>query len=249
MRRHPVSSLIFVLSCLLLSACAAEEQAVQKASVDVKSAAVTQTAAVTGAAAKQPAAPNQPAANPPTTAKPGAANQPAAAKQPATAPAAAGQPAPGAKPAAGQPGAKPAAGQAAEGPAEAPPALTVPPGYSYQPRGRRDPFINPTPKSAGDDEAPKPVVRPDGLPGVLVSEVKLSGIVYSSVSTMKKAMLVVGRSTYFAKQGDSLFDGVIKEIRPNEVVFAMVSTTTKQPVNRETVIRTGGSPVTLAGEK
>ena len=38
-----------------------------------------------------------------------------------------------------------------------------------------------------------------------------------------------------------MFDGVVKEIRPNEVVFSMVSTTTKQPVNRETVVRTGGS--------
>ena len=66
---------------------------------------------------------------------------------------------------------------------------------------------------------------------------------------MKKAMLVVGRSTYFARKGDSLFDGVVKEIRPNEVVFTMVSATTKKPVNRETVVRTGGSSVTLAGEK
>jgi hypothetical protein len=235
MKRHPIASLILVLSSLLLSACAAEEQAVQKASVDVKSAAVTQTAAVTGAAAKQPAVPNKPAANQPTAEKPAAANQPAPAPAPT------GQPASGAKP---------PAGKVAQVPTDPPPALSVPPGYSYQPRGRRDPFVNPIPKTTvADDDSPKPVIRPDGLPGVLVSEVKLSGIVYSSVATMKKAMLVVGRSTYFAKQGDALFDGVIKEIRPNEVVFALVSATTKQPVNRETVIRTGGSPVTLAGEK
>ena len=81
-----------------------------------------------------------------------------------------------------------------------------------------------------------------------MSEVKLSGIIYSPQATMKKAILVVGRSTYFAGQGDSLFDGVVREIRPNEVVFSMVSTTTKQPVNRETVVRTGGSSVTLVGE-
>lgn len=179
--------------------------------------------------------------------KAGADIKPAAAPQAAAAAAAvAGQP-PAAKPA----GAKPPDGKvAAQIADEPPPPLAVPPGYSYQPRGRRDPFVNPLPKTSPEGVVEdKAVIRPDGLPGVLVSEVKLSGIIYSPVQTMKKAMLVVGRSTYFARQGDSLFDGVIKEIRPNEVVFAMVSTTTKQPVNRETVVRTGGSSVTLAGEK
>lgn len=169
--------------------------------------------------------------------KAAAANKTAAVSAPGAAQPAAPKPAAGAKP------------PAAQAPNEPVPPLVVPDGYSYQPRGRRDPFVNPVPKPTVDQVASGPVIRPDGLPGVLVSEVKLSGIVYSPVQTMKKAMLVVGRSTYFAKQGDSLFDGVIKEIRPNEVVFAMVSTTTKQPVNRETVVRTGGSPVTLAGEK
>jgi Tfp pilus assembly protein PilP len=172
--------------------------------------------------------------------KAAAVNKTAAVSAPAAAQPAAPKPEAGAKPPAGQ--------AAAQAPNEPVPPLVVPEGYSYQPRGRRDPFVNPV-KPTVDEGPSGPVIRPDGLPGVLVSEVKLSGIVYSPVQTMKKAMLVVGRSTYFAKQGDSLFDGVIKEIRPNEVVFAMVSTTTKQPVNRETVVRTGGSSVTLAGEK
>jgi hypothetical protein len=178
--------------------------------------------------------------------KAGADLKPAAGPQAAAATAAVAGPPPAAKPA----GAKPPDGKvAAQVPSEPPPPLAVPPGYSYQPRGRRDPFVNPLPKTPEGSVEDKVVIRPDGLPGVLVSEVKLSGIIYSPVQTMKKAMLVVGRSTYFARQGDSLFDGVIKEIRPNEVVFAMVSTTTKQPINRETVMRTGGSSVTLAGEK
>ena len=83
------------------------------------------------------------------------------------------------------------------------------------PRGRRDPFVNPIPKPAGGETVTRPLIRPDGLPGVLVSEVKLSGIIYSPQATMKKAILVVGRSTYFAGQGDSLFDGVVREI-PSE---------------------------------
>jgi Tfp pilus assembly protein PilP len=164
--------------------------------------------------------------------------------------AAAAKAAPAAAAVAGKPQAakKPAAGQTAQVEIDPPPALTVPQGYSYEPRGRRDPFVNPVPKPAGGETVARPLIRPDGLPGVLVSEVKLSGIIYSPQATMKKAILVVGRSTYFAGQGDSLFDGVVREIRPNEVVFSMVSTTTKQPVNRETVVRTGGSSVTLVGE-
>ena len=133
---------------------------------------------------------------------------------------------------------------------EPPPPLTVPRGYRYEPRGRRDPFVNPVPKPTGAAAvATQPIVRPDGLPGVLVSEVKVTAIIYSSEPAMKKAMLAAGRKTYFAAQGDSLFDGVIKEIRPNEVVFTMVSAATKQPVNKETILPTGGSSVSLAGDK
>jgi len=173
----------------------------------------------------------------------------AATKAPATSPADAAKvpnvpaPAGGAK----TPEAPPKAAAKVEDP---PPPLSVPAGYRYEPRGRRDPFVNPVPKTQGGGlaEDPIPVVRPDGLPGVLVSEVKLSGIVHSTDNEMNKAMLVVGRNTYFAKKGDRLFDGVVKEIRRNEVVFGMVSASTRKPVNRDTVVRTGASSGTSAGE-
>jgi Tfp pilus assembly protein PilP len=126
--------------------------------------------------------------------------------------------------------------------------LSVPEGFRYQARGRRDPFVNPLPKPATEDAPVKPLVRPDGLPGVLVSEVRLAGIIRAADVAMTKAILSVGRKTYFARQGDSLFDGVIKEIRPNEVVFMMVSTSTKQPVNKELIVSTGKTAA-LAGEK
>jgi len=200
MRTRPFAFLLLLVTFLALSACS-EEQAGQKAAVDVKAAAAAKAAPAAAAVA----------------------GKPQAAK-------------------------KPAAGQTAQVEVDPPLPLTVPQGYSYEPRGRRDPFVNPVPKPAGGESVARPLIRPDGLPGVLVSEVKLSGIIYSPQATMKKAILVVGRSTYFAGQGDSLFDGVVREIRPNEVVFSMVSTTTKQPVNRETVVRTGGSSVTLVGE-
>jgi Tfp pilus assembly protein PilP len=128
--------------------------------------------------------------------------------------------------------------------------LTVPAGFRYHADGRRDPFVNPVQKDTTPDQpsAPKPLIRPDGLPGVLVSEVRLSGIIRAADIAMTKAILSVGRKTYFARQGDSLFDGVVKEIRPNEVVFMMVSSSTKQPINKEMIVATGKTAA-LAGEK
>ena len=110
--------------------------------------------------------------------------------------------------------------------------------------------MNPIPKPNQEAGLPeKPLMRPDGLPGVLISEVRLTGIIKAADVAMTKAILSVGRKTYFARQGDPLFDGVIKEIRPNEVVFMMVSTSTRKPVNRELTVSTGKTSAALAGEK
>ena len=129
------------------------------------------------------------------------------------------------------------------------PVLSVPQGFRYDPRGRRDPFVNPVPKpTAPPPEVP--VIRPDGLPGVLVAEAKVAGIVTSREAGMTKAVLnAPGRKTYFAIKGDSLFDGVIKDIRPDAVVFTMISPSTRQPVNREVIVKTGTSAGSSAGEK
>ena len=281
MKKHFITTLTLLIACSVLCACA-EEQAAQKASVDIKAAANSHTANIKTAAAgqkpaaskpsataKEPAAPAKADVKAPAAPAPGAAKTPvpptpaaakttpapaaaaaAATKAPVTSPADAAKvpnvpaPAGGAK----TPEAPPKAAAKVEDP---PPPLSVPAGYRYEPRGRRDPFVNPVPKTQGGGlaEDPIPVVRPDGLPGVRVSEVKLSGIVHSTDNEMNKAMLVVGRNTYFAKKGDRLFDGVVKEIRRNEVVFGMVSASTRKPVNRDTVVRTGASSGTSAGEK
>jgi hypothetical protein len=129
--------------------------------------------------------------------------------------------------------------------------LTVPAGFRYKAEGRRDPFVNPVVKAAPSSEPGprKPIIRPDGLPGVLVSEVRLSGIIRAQDVAMTKAILSVGRKTYFARQGDNLFDGVIKEIRPNEVVFMMKSDSTKEPAKKELTVATGKTSAALAGEK
>jgi hypothetical protein len=157
------------------------------------------------------------------------------------------------KTAAAQPAPKPAAkGKAAtktQAQEDPTPVLSVPEGFKYDPRGRRDPFVNPVPKPVAPPPE-VPVIRPDGLPGVLVAEAKIGGIVTSREPGMTKVIInAPGKKTYFAMRGDSLFDGIIKEIRPGEVVFTMISPSTKRPVDREAVVKTGTSAGTTAGEK
>ena len=121
---------------------------------------------------------------------------------------------------------------------EAPPVLAVPPGYKYEARGRRDPFVNPIPKpvEAGPDT---PVVRPPGLKGVLIAEANLIGIVSSREPTMNKvAIQAPGNRIYFAARGDALFDAVIKEIRADSVVFTLAASSPRgQPQPARDVVR------------
>jgi len=135
---------------------------------------------------------------------------------------------------------------------DAPPTLTVPEGYRYEIAGRRDPFVNPVPKPPAP--APDiPTIRPDGLPGVLLAEARITGTITSREAGMTKVIInapgTPARKTYYAVRGDALFDAVIKEVRTGEVVFTMISPTTKQPVNRETTVKVGTSAGTSAGDK
>jgi hypothetical protein len=125
--------------------------------------------------------------------------------------------------------------------------LSVPEGYRYEQGGRRDPFVNPIPKPPTPPPL-IPTIRPPGLAGVLVAEAKISAIVTSNMPGMTKALVIAGKNTFFVVRGDQLFDGIVKEIRANEVVFTMISPATKQPVGEKTVT-TGSSAGTSAGEK
>jgi hypothetical protein len=131
-------------------------------------------------------------------------------------------------------------------PPEPVPVLAVPAGYSYRTDGRRDPFLNPLPKTQNDPEAPSaPPSRPPGLKGLLLAEVAINGVVVSREPGMTRAVIVgPGKKTYFAGRGDTLFDAVVKEIRPTAVVFTAISPSTKQPTNKE-IVR---SVSTSAGE-
>jgi Tfp pilus assembly protein PilP len=117
-----------------------------------------------------------------------------------------------------------AIGVAAQQPAPQPPA-TPPveaaapppaPAFTYDPAGRRDPFISlvgrgGTPETSG--------ARPTGLPGMLIHEVSLKGIMKERSGFVA---LVQGtdRKTYTVRQGQRLLDGAVKSITADTVIFA-----------------------------
>lgn len=120
------------------------------------------------------------------------------------------------------PQASPAA--AAAGPATAPPAAAQgaapqappPPTYSYDPQGRRDPFVSLLLR--GND--PRLMAnRPAGPPGLLISEVTVKGIVRDRSGFI--AMIQgADTKTYMVRVGEKLMDGSVKSISADVVVFS-----------------------------
>jgi len=149
-----------------------------------------------------------------------------AAQQPAAAPAPA-------KPAAAAPSApKPqATAPAAANPQVATPAKPVPnaaaaaadadlapQGYTYDPAGRRDPFISLLTRGGISGQRGGLGVRPAGLGGLETSEVTLRGTLLSQGAYVG---IVQGsdNKTYIVKSGDKLLDGEIRSITPDTMVI------------------------------
>ena len=136
-----------------------------------------------------------------------ALDPPAAAAQP---PAAGAQ-----QPPAGQ-------GQQQKPPAEASADKQPPPpqgaGYSYDPSGRRDPFVSLA--SRGGDVAPPAGSRPAGVPGLLVNEMTVKGVWKSSRGGFVALVQSPDNRTYIVKAGDKVFDGTVKQITQDAVVFS-----------------------------
>jgi Tfp pilus assembly protein PilP len=104
----------------------------------------------------------------------------------------------------------PAAAQAPA--AELEPAAT----YSYDPEGRRDPFVSlvgrgTDPKRTGE--------RAPGLPGLLVNEVTVKGTMRGRSGYI--AMIQASdNKTYIVRAGDRLMDGTVKTVTEDGVVFS-----------------------------
>ncbi len=124
---------------------------------------------------------------------------------------------------------------------DSPPPLAIPQGYRYDPLGRRDPFVNPVPPPPREPDPVStiPDVRPLGLPGVLLNEALLVGVVTSEEPSMNVVVVLApANRTFFAREGDELLDAVIKEIMPDGIVFEVKPVEGQpEPEQREEVVR------------
>ena len=122
--------------------------------------------------------------------------------------------------AAPQPAPRPAtvAGQGSSAsPAAGPttPAPTAPDNYTYQPDGRRDPFLN----LLGTGSEPQAVGRRnEGAAGLTVAEIAVSGVLESRGALLA---MVQGpdKKTYIVHQGDKFVDGTIRSVTPQGLVI------------------------------
>ncbi len=92
-------------------------------------------------------------------------------------------------------------------------------GYTYDAGNRRDPF-----KSLLQDQN-KPDLRgprPEGIPGLLIDEIDLSGIYRTKKGWVAQVKAANQNKSYLLRVGDQLYDGDVVEIRSNEVVFKQV---------------------------
>lgn len=140
-------------------------------------------------------------------AMPSAAMPSAASQQP---------PAPAPKPAEAPPStAKPPATPATPAVPVQPPAASAP--YKYEPAGRRDPFISLL--GRGSDPRTSSATRPSGVPGLLISEITVKGIIKDHTGFL--AMIQGPDSkTYVIRAGDRVLDGSVKSILTDAVVFS-----------------------------
>ena len=91
-------------------------------------------------------------------------------------------------------------------------------GYSYDPAGRRDPFVSLTGRG-GDLPAPGGS-RPTGLAGLLVNEITVKGVLKSPRGGFLALVQAPDNRTYIIHAGEKVFDGTVKAITQEAVVFS-----------------------------
>ena len=102
---------------------------------------------------------------------------------------------------------------------QTPPATQAPPPaevYSYNPTGRRDPFVSLLSRGAGDL---RPDNRPEGVGGLLINDITVRGIVKTTDGFVAMLQAPDNR-TYIVHVNDRLFDGTIKAITVDTLVFS-----------------------------
>lgn len=102
-------------------------------------------------------------------------------------------------------------------PAPAQPAPPEPQGFTYNPEGRRDPFVSLL-RRGTDTQRGGAAARPPGLAGLGVNEVTLRGTVQSREGFVA-ILQGSDQKTYIVRPGDKLLDGTIRTISQNDMVI------------------------------
>jgi type IV pilus assembly protein PilP len=111
------------------------------------------------------------------------------------------------------PAAAPAAPPQPSAPQPPPPADT----FTYNPDGRRDPFVSLLTKG-GERHVPRPGQDVEGVAGLAVDDLSVRGIVQSPAGLVAMVQSP-DRKTYLVRQNDKLLDGVVKSITPEGLVI------------------------------
>jgi hypothetical protein len=110
------------------------------------------------------------------------------------------------------------------------PSPLEPQGYTYEPGGRRDPFVSLVRR--GEEAAGAPTgARPSGLPGLATSEVALRGTIKGRSGEWIAILQGVDRKTHLARAGDRLLDGTVRSVTADSVVILQ---SVKDPLSLET---------------
>ena len=92
-------------------------------------------------------------------------------------------------------------------------------GFTYDPGNRRDPFKS---LLVAPDRPEFRGPRPEGIPGLLIDEIDLTGIFRTGKGYVAQVEAANQKKSYLLKEGDQLYDGDVVSINHNEVVFKQV---------------------------
>jgi hypothetical protein len=92
-------------------------------------------------------------------------------------------------------------------------------GYTYDPGDRRDPFKSLlAAREANEPRGP----RPEGIPGLLIDEILISGIFRTPDGWRAQVQAADKDKSYLIRVGDELYDGDVVSISDNEIVFKQI---------------------------
>lgn len=92
-------------------------------------------------------------------------------------------------------------------------------GYTYDPGTRRDPFKS---LLAAVDRPSLRGPRPEGIPGLLIDEIDLTGIFQTPRGFVAQVQASNKEKSYLLRDGDQLYDGDVVRITRREVVFRQI---------------------------